>query len=72
MAIALSVHRRLKEGTSNGYFVLVAFVIALSAPLARAETPDPQPPGPPPDTARPPLNPFPEEQNWSFLADARG
>jgi hypothetical protein len=36
---------------------------------ARAQTPDPQPPGMPSDPARPPLNPFPAEQNWSFLAD---
>ena len=37
---------------------------------ARAQTPDPQPPGPAPDPVRPPLNPFPAEQNWNFLADA--
>jgi hypothetical protein len=36
---------------------------------ARAQTPDPQPPGPVLDPARPPLNPFPAEENWSFLAD---
>ncbi len=36
----------------------------------RAQTPDPQPPGPAPDSARPALNPFPAEQNWSFLADS--
>jgi Alginate export len=33
-------------------------------------TPDPQPSGPAPDPLRPPLNPFPAEQNWSFLADS--
>jgi len=48
---------------------MVAIVIALAALPARAQTPDPQPPGPAPDPARPPLNPFPTEQNWSFLAD---
>jgi hypothetical protein len=47
----------------------IAFVIALSALPARGQTPDPQPPGPPPDPTRPHLNPFPAEQNWSFLAD---
>jgi hypothetical protein len=51
------------------YFLMVAIVIALAALPARAQTPDPQPPGPAPDPARPPLNPFPTEQNWSFLAD---
>ena len=47
----------------------MAILLALSVLPARAQTPDPQPPGPAPDPARPPLNPFPAEQNWSFLAD---
>ena len=51
------------------YFDLVALVIALSPVSARAQTPDPQPPAPTADPARPPLNPFPAEQNWDFLAD---
>jgi hypothetical protein len=50
--------------------MLIALVIAVSPLLARAQTPDPRPPGPAPDPARPPLNPFPAEQNWSFLADS--
>jgi hypothetical protein len=69
MAIVLSVHQRLNVGTSCWYLLLIGLVIALSASPARAQTPDPQPPGPPPDPARPPLNPFPAEQNWSFLSD---
>jgi hypothetical protein len=47
----------------------IALFIALSPLLAGAQTPDPLQPGPPLDPARPPLNPFPAEQNWSFLAD---
>jgi hypothetical protein len=39
-------------------------------PQVRAQTPDPQPPGVPSDPERAPLNPFPAEQNWSFLADS--
>src|ERR1700729_3462778 len=47
----------------------IALAIALSPVAARAQTPDPQPPGPAPDPERPALNPFPAEQNWSFLSD---
>jgi Alginate export len=50
--------------------VSIALLLALSGLLASAQTPDPQPPGPASDPARPPLNPFPAEQNWSFLADS--
>jgi hypothetical protein len=49
---------------------LIALVIALSLLPARAQTPDPQPPGPAPDAERPALNPLPAEQNWSFLSDS--
>jgi hypothetical protein len=49
---------------------LIAFVTALWPLTAREQTPDPQPPGPAPDPGRPALNPFPAEQNWSFLADS--
>jgi hypothetical protein len=48
---------------------LIALVISLSPLPARAQTPDPQPPGQAFEPARPPLNPFPAEQNWSFLAN---
>jgi hypothetical protein len=55
----------------NGWWLVpIGFLIALAAQPARAQTPDPQPPDPAPDPARPPLNPFPAEQNWSFLADS--
>src|SRR3984957_9748860 len=47
----------------------MALVVALSPLAAKAQTPDPQPPGPAPDPERPALNPFPAEQNWSFLSD---
>jgi Alginate export len=57
------------RAASRPSFVLIALVIALSPLAAKAQTPDPQPPGPAPNPARPPLNPFPAEQNWSFLAD---
>jgi hypothetical protein len=56
--------------TSRWGLVLIALLLVLSALPARAQTPDPQPPGPAPDPARPPLNPFPAEQNWSFLSDS--
>jgi hypothetical protein len=69
MTIVRSVPRRLQPVTSRWYFVLTALLLSLSALPARAQTPDPRPPGPAPDPARPPLNPFPSEQNWSFLAD---
>ena len=55
---------------SGWWLVLIGFLIVLAALPAGAQTPDPQPPGPVPDPARPPLNPFPAEQDWSFLADA--
>jgi hypothetical protein len=51
------------------YFALVIIVIALCSLRTAAQTPDPQPPGPASDPARPPLNPFPAEQDWSFLQD---
>jgi hypothetical protein len=57
-------------GTSRWWLVLILLLIVLSALPARAQTPDPRPPGPAPDPSRPPLNPFPAEQNWSFLADS--
>ncbi len=49
--------------------MVMALFIALSPLATKAQTPDPQPPGPAPDPERPALNPFPAEQNWSFLAD---
>jgi hypothetical protein len=61
----------VSNGSSNRrWLVLIPFLIALSALPALAQTPDPQPPGPAPDPERPLLNPFPAEQNWSFLADS--
>jgi len=59
-----------KNGTRHSYFALLALVVLLFPLSASAQTPDPHAPGPAPDPARPPLNPFPAEQNWSFLADA--
>jgi hypothetical protein len=55
--------------TSRWSLILIALVLGFLASSARAQTPDPHPPGPAPDPARPPLNPFPAEQNWSFLVD---
>jgi hypothetical protein len=46
---------------------MVAMALVLNAGRAPAQTPDPQPPGRVSDPARPPLNPFPAEQDWSFL-----
>src|ERR1700683_736280 len=57
-------------GLSRWYLILLALVIALLPLPTRAQTPDPQPPGPSADPVRPPLNPFPADQNWSFLADS--
>jgi hypothetical protein len=72
--IVLQSYRRLfgvlRDRRTGCRLVLIGFVIALAALPARAQTPDPQWPGPPPDSARPPLNPFPAERNWSFLADS--
>jgi hypothetical protein len=48
--------------------IAVAMAILLSFGHLFAQTPDPQPPGPAGDPARPPLNPFPAEQDWSFLS----
>jgi Alginate export len=48
--------------------ILVAMAILLSVGHAFAQTPDPQPPGHASDPDRPPLNPFPAEQDWSFLS----
>jgi hypothetical protein len=42
--------------------------ILLSVGHVLAQTPDPQPLGHVSDPARPPLNPFPAEQDWSFLS----
>jgi hypothetical protein len=61
---------RRTERRSGWLLVLIGFLISIAAYPAAAQTPDPQWPGPPPDPARPPLNPFPAEQNWSFLADS--
>jgi hypothetical protein len=58
-----------KTGIGRFHCLLFALVIALSPQPARAQTPDPQPPGAASDPERPALNPFPAEQNWSFLAD---
>jgi hypothetical protein len=62
--------RVTEANTSSWHFLLIGSLLALLALPAAAQTPDPQPPGPPPDPERPHLNPFPAEQNWSFLADA--
>jgi hypothetical protein len=48
--------------------IMVAVAILLSAGHVLAQTPNPQSPGYVSDPARPPLNPFPAEQNWSFLS----
>src|SRR6202050_5456957 len=62
---------RVSHHSANRWWlVLMAILLALSVLPARAQTPDPQPPEPAPDPARPPLNPFPAEQDWSFLADS--
>jgi hypothetical protein len=45
-----------------------AVFIVMSLVHASAQTPDPQAPGRVSDPGRPALNPFPAEQDWSFLA----
>jgi hypothetical protein len=47
---------------------LAALAVLLGAGHVVAQTPDPKPPGYVSDPARPALNPFPAEQDWSFLA----
>ena len=49
---------------------LTGLFCALSCRAAIAQTPEPLPPGPPPAADRPHLDPFPAEQDWSFLADS--
>jgi Alginate export len=61
-----SVLRR--QVTACAQVSMAAIVILLSAGRALSQTPDPQPPGHASDPARPPLNPFPAAQDWSFLA----
>jgi hypothetical protein len=46
----------------------VALTILLGISPLLAQTPDPQAPGQVSDPPRPPLNPFPAEQDWSFLS----
>jgi hypothetical protein len=52
-----------------GYRVLFGLLCLLIASLAIAQTSEPAPPGSPPVANRPHLDPFPAEQDWSFLAD---
>jgi hypothetical protein len=47
---------------------MVAMAMLLSVGHLVAQTPDPQPPGYVSEPGRPALNPFPAEQDWSFLA----
>ncbi len=50
--------------------VLTCFLLLIVLPhMVRAQTPDPAPPGTPANPDRPPLNPFPQLGNWSFLKD---
>ena len=45
-----------------------SLLMLFCAPGCFAQTPEPAPPGPPPSIERPHLDPFPAEQDWSFLA----
>jgi hypothetical protein len=54
-----------------GVRVLSGLLGVLSWCAASSQTPEPSPPGPPPAADRPHLDPFPAEQDWSFLADPR-
>src|SRR6201996_9848973 len=54
--------------TTRARMIMVAIAILLSVGHVLAQTPDPQPPSHVSDPARPPLNPFPAEQDWSFLS----
>jgi Alginate export len=49
--------------------ILILAILALGALGCLAQTPQPTPPGPPVETMRPHLDPFPAEQDWSFLTD---
>jgi hypothetical protein len=61
--------RILRPSTSHCVWVtMVAMAFLLNAGHVAAQTPDPQPRGRASDPARPPLNPFPAEQDWSFLS----
>ena len=58
----------LRPLATNCARMMVAVAILLSGSHSLAQTPDPQPSGCVRDPARPPLNPFPAEQDWSFLS----
>ena len=51
-------------------FIAVCSIVIVAQ--GTAQTPDPRAPGAASDSARPPLNPFPAEQDWSFLANPLG
>ena len=52
-----------------GDCILLGIILLLGALGCVAQTPQPTPPGPAPSPSRPRLDPFPAEQDWSFLAD---
>ena len=52
-----------------GDCILFGVVLLLGALGCVAQTPQPTPTGPAPSPSRPHLDPFPAEQDWSFLAD---
>ncbi len=49
--------------------IIAGFALLVLGSRIYAQTPDPRPPGPPPDPQRPFLSPLPQEQNWFFLQD---
>jgi hypothetical protein len=55
--------RRIGDG------ILLGIILLLGALGCVAQTPQPTPPGPAESPSRPHLDPFPAEQDWSFLAD---
>ena len=50
-------------------FLFTGLFCALNCSAAVAQTPEPAAPGSRPAADRPHLDPFPAEQDWSFLAD---
>lgn len=51
-------------------WIFAALFCSVSYCAASAQTPEPAPPGKLPSPDRPHLDPFPAEQDWSFLADS--
>jgi hypothetical protein len=60
----------LHTATFGGILFTILSCLISASLVAKAQTPDPIPPGPAPDPARPHLIPLPQLEDWSFLKDS--